>query len=199
MTTSALWLNQVGLDITCIKLQPYKSGDDLFLERSQVIPIPKAADYLVRLRNREREANLQESSPVETFPGTDAFQRAIQTAKADQKERLESLYQLAMCLESDGLSSPSTRVGSYNTVLRLELPDSDRGLVYVYKNGAGYGYLQFNGSLFDSRAPKSKERIEEIISPNEIGEGSTLWELPDGFLEALKDAFREANGLEASQ
>ena len=198
LTTSVLWLNQAGLDITCIKLQPYKSGDDLFLERSQVIPIPQATDYLVRLRDREMEASRQGSFRVETSQGVGDFKRAIQQARDDQKQRLESLCAMALSLESEGLSKLWTRVGSYNTVLRIELPDSDRGLVYIYVNKAGYGYLQFGVSLFDSRAPTSKERIEALIGTDFV-ESSTLWELPEGFLEALRDAYREANSLEASQ
>ena len=49
-------------------------------------------------------------------------------------------------------------------------------------------------ALFDSRAPRSKKRIEEIMSPTIIGPVSTYWELPEGFLEALRDAYREATG-----
>ena len=192
LTTSVLWLNQRDMDITCIKLQPYRSENELFLEVSQVIPVPEAADYMVRLRNREREAE-GSSQPV-TSEGAEEFQEAIKTARTDQTERLERLCGLAVELESLGLARISTRVGSVNTVLRVELPDTSRGLIYVIKNKAGYGYLQFGGSLFDSRAPISKKRIEEIIGPTTIGARSTYWELPEGFLEALRGAYREATG-----
>ncbi len=192
LTTSVLWLNQREMDITCIKLQPYRSENGLLLETSQVIPMPEAADYMVRLRNREREAGGQGSYQPETFEGAEEFQEAIKTARADQRERLERLCGLALELESIGLARISTRVGSANTVLRVELPDTDRGLIYVYKNKAGYGYLQFGGSLFYSRAPISKKRMEEIISPTTIGAASTYWELPEGFLEALRGAYQEA-------
>ena len=192
LTTSVLWLNQRDMDITCIKLQPYRSENELFLEASQVIPVPKAADYMIRLRNREREAE-GSSEPV-TSEGTEKFQEAIKTARADQRERLERLCGLAVELESLGLARIYTRVGSVNTVLRVELPDMSRGLIYVYRNKAGYGFLRFGGSLFDSHAPISKKRIEEIISPSTIGAASTYWEMPEGFLEALRDAYREATG-----
>ena len=36
LTTSVLWLNQVGLDVTCVQLQPHKVGDSVFVERRQV-------------------------------------------------------------------------------------------------------------------------------------------------------------------
>ena len=192
LTTSVLWLNQRDMDITCIKLQPYRSGNDLFLEASQVIPMPEAADYMVRLRNREREAEGQGSYQPVTSEGVGKFKKAVETARADQVERLESLCGLAVELEKQGLARLFTREGSVNTVLRVELPGTGRGLIYLYKNKAGYGYLQFGGSLFDSHAPTSKKRIEEIIHPATIGAVSTYWELPEGFLEALSEAYREA-------
>ena len=86
LTTSVLWLNQRDMDITCIKLQPYRSEDELYLEVSQVIPMPAAADYMVRLRNREREAEGQSSYQPVTSEGAERFQEAIKTARADQPE-----------------------------------------------------------------------------------------------------------------
>lgn len=193
LTTSVLWLNGFDMDITCVKLQPYKLGEDLFLERSQIIPIPAAEDYLVRLRDREREAERQETSQAETSSGGDVFRNAIESADADSKERLERLYRLAASLESEGLARLFTRSGSYNTVLHVRLPGSNSGLIHLYKNKPGYGYLQFNGSLFDSRAPRSKDQLERITNTT-IGQNTTLWELPNGLLEALTGAYREANG-----
>ncbi len=193
LTTSVLWLKGFEMDITCVKLQPYKTGQDLFLERSQIIPIPETEDYLVRLRDREREVERQETSQVETSSGADAFRGAIEAANADSKEMLEQLYNWALSLESNKLARLSTRSGSYNNVLRVTLPDSNSGLVNVLKNKLGWGYLKFNGNLLDSRAPRSKDRIEKITDMT-IGQNTTLWELQDGFLEALTDAYREAKG-----
>ena len=44
LTTSVLWLSDVGLDITCVKLQPYRVNGSVFVERSQVLPMTEAAD-----------------------------------------------------------------------------------------------------------------------------------------------------------
>ena len=165
LTTSVMWLNRTGLDITCVRLQPYKSADGLYVESSQVIPIPELADYLVRLRNREEEAQQQQvAGPgVVTSPGGDQFLRAIQSAQERERPKLTLLYETAISLENEGLAELVTRSGSLNTVLRLHLPGSGQGLVYVYTNKPGYGYLQFNGTLFDSRAPESKARLEKLI------------------------------------
>lgn len=194
LTTSVLWLNQRGLEITCIRLQPYKAEGALFLEKSQVIPIPEATDYLVRLRDKEKEAESQKPSAAETFVGGDAFRDAIETANEDYKNFLETLYQLGVSLEQAELASLSTTVGSYNTVLRIRFPNSTRGLVNIYKNQPGNGYIQFKGSSFDNHAPESKQQINRLISPQVIGPISTLWEFPEGFIDALRDAYREAKG-----
>ena len=189
LTTSVLWLKGFKLDITCVKLQPYRSGEELFLERSLFIPIPETEDYLVRWRDREREVERQETSS-----GADAFRGAIEAANPNSKEMLEQLYGWALSLESNNLAWLSTRSGSYNNVLRVTLPGSNSGLVNILKNKLGVGYLKFNGNLLYSRAPRSKESIEKITGIT-IGQNSTLRELKEGFLEALTDAYREANGV----
>ena len=196
LTTSVLWLNRTGMDITCVKLQPWRTGDDLFLESSQVIPIPEASEYQVRLRNREEEAQQQQSeaSTVETFEGSGQFRQAIQAAREGWKPFLSELLKLAESLEEQGLAKLVTRVGSYNTVLRVHLPDRERGFFYVYKNRPGYGYLSFSSPLqLEKLAPRSKERLEQTV-----GSLSTLWELPEGFIEVMTDAYREASGQPAA-
>ena len=193
LTTSVLWLNDIGMEITCVKLQPYTSEEGIYLERSQVIPIPNTEDYKVRWGPRRIEQ--KEPSQVETSLGADLFKSAIKTAHESSRESLDTWCGLAMSLEQQGLAKLVTNSGSYNTVLRVQLPGSASGLFNIFRNKLGYGYVQFNGPNFDKLAPRSKERLEEIISPETIGLNSTRWELPDGFLKALTDAYREANGL----
>jgi hypothetical protein len=55
LTTSVLWLNQHELDITCIKLRPYKMGNDVLIDATQIIPLPEAADYEVKVRAQQKE------------------------------------------------------------------------------------------------------------------------------------------------
>lgn len=57
VTTTVLWLNELyGLDITCIRLSPYKHGDQVLLDVQQVIPLPEAEELTVRIRRREQAA-----------------------------------------------------------------------------------------------------------------------------------------------
>lgn len=55
LTTAVLWLNKRDLNITCIRLRPYRSGNDVFVDATQIIPLPEAADYEIKVRAQEKE------------------------------------------------------------------------------------------------------------------------------------------------
>ncbi len=59
ITTTVLWLNDLyQLDITCIRLVPYRVDGRLLLDIQQVIPLPEARELTVRLRERESAARV---------------------------------------------------------------------------------------------------------------------------------------------
>jgi hypothetical protein len=54
ITTAVLWLNRFeGMDIRCVRLVPYDIQGTVFLDIQQVLPLPEAADYQVRLRKKD--------------------------------------------------------------------------------------------------------------------------------------------------
>lgn len=54
ITTAVLWLNRFeGMDIRCVRLVPYQVDTKILLDIQQVIPLPAAADYQVRVRSKE--------------------------------------------------------------------------------------------------------------------------------------------------
>jgi hypothetical protein len=55
LTTTVLWLNERDLDIRCVRMRPCKSGGELFLDVQQVIPLPEAQEYQVRVREQAAE------------------------------------------------------------------------------------------------------------------------------------------------
>lgn len=58
LCTSVMWLNDFGLDIRCVRMNPYASKDGTFLDIQTVIPLPEAEEYQVRIREKtmkERE------------------------------------------------------------------------------------------------------------------------------------------------
>jgi len=55
LTTSVIWLNEHDLDIRCVRIKPHKFDEKIILDVQQIVPLPEAADYQVRLREKERE------------------------------------------------------------------------------------------------------------------------------------------------
>lgn len=67
ITTAVLWLNGFeGMDIRCVRLVPYDLDDKVLLDIQQVIPLPEAADYQVRLRRKDA-ARVRASSDGRDF------------------------------------------------------------------------------------------------------------------------------------
>ncbi|MHB1186605.1 DUF4268 domain-containing protein [Thiobacillus sp.] len=67
LTTAVIWLNKHDLDITCVRLKPYKLGDSLLIDTVQIIPLPEAADYEVKIRGKEQEAKKVQTARQEIF------------------------------------------------------------------------------------------------------------------------------------
>ena len=55
ITTSVLWLNDSGLDIRCVRLQPYDNNVEILLDVQTIIPIPEAAKYQTQKKEKEQK------------------------------------------------------------------------------------------------------------------------------------------------
>jgi hypothetical protein len=56
LMTTVLWLNRFeGMDIRCVQLVPYRLDGRVLLDIRQVVPLPEAADYQVRVRRKEQQ------------------------------------------------------------------------------------------------------------------------------------------------
>lgn len=55
LTSAVMWLNDRGLSIQCVRLIPYADGKRVLLDVQQVIPLPEAEAYQVRLREKSRK------------------------------------------------------------------------------------------------------------------------------------------------
>jgi len=69
LTTTVLWLNQAGLDISCVRIVPYKVGTNFVVVPTKIIPLQEAKQYLIELQQKDegREQQAVKSSRPETF------------------------------------------------------------------------------------------------------------------------------------
>ena len=74
LTTSVLWLYSLGIDITCIRLKPYGKSENVLLDVQQVIPLPEAEDYQVKVRAKlQAEKNARSAKESEPWNGNDFY------------------------------------------------------------------------------------------------------------------------------
>jgi hypothetical protein len=67
ITTTVLWLNEHDLDITCVRIKPYRVGIELLVDAEQIIPLPEAEDYYTRIRDKEQEESRGRTAREEMF------------------------------------------------------------------------------------------------------------------------------------
>ena len=77
LSTSVLWLNDAGLDIRCVRLRVYRHEDELLIDVDQVIPLPEAQDYLVKVRDRAEESQQQRSTSAHWVAGFHEFEASM--------------------------------------------------------------------------------------------------------------------------
>ena len=194
LTATVLWLrDNYGVDISCVKLQLYRDGNGSLLDTSQVIPLPNAEDYQVRIREKQEEVIHQRADARRSVPGSVAFRDSIDKARETAKQELKRLFQWAEELEKEGLVRPSTFFGK-STTLQLKLPFANASLVTNCHDGDG-GWIELQRRTFERYAPGAIKRVEEIIAPAHIAQPIVRWNPSASLLDALTDAYREANGL----
>ncbi len=212
LTTCVMWLNDswlrsAGQEIKCIRLQPYRNGDEILVETSVIVPLPEAADYQTQIGQLKQEAREQSSGKVQRTQGTDAFEVSIGQAQEKFQPGLQRLYDAAVNMERENLAELSTFVNGKEDYVRLELrvPGSDRSLVWfgnlLHKGGRG-GEISVLPDLQDI-AINSLSGIDRLIGPSTSKSGFRHRRLSrikeedlDPILATIHAAYREANRIE---
>ena len=72
LTTAVLWLLERQLDIRCVRIKPYGTKGQVLLDVQQVIPLPEAEEYQVRVREK-KQAELSAKRKSERWNGKDFY------------------------------------------------------------------------------------------------------------------------------
>jgi hypothetical protein len=55
LTTSVMWLNERNLNIRCVRLIPYKYQNQVLISVEQLIPLPEAESYQIKIKKQSEE------------------------------------------------------------------------------------------------------------------------------------------------
>ena len=198
LTTCALWLNETGLDVTCIRMQPHRSGSELLIETSQIIPLPEAQNYLVRVREREEEQGKERQPIMGNFVrGGTVFSDRIDSAEEGIREILRRICLWANDLEQEKLALLYTYIHNERCNLLVGLPTGNNpNLVRVVMHKSA---LRIQPTYIEQYSPGSALRLQEMLGQPIIGRKSSfdirLESVRDDHLSAIHEAYREAYGL----
>ena len=67
LTTSVLWLSEIGLDIRCVRVRAADTGGAKYLDIDQVLPLPEATDFMVRAKAKAAEVAEQKTRGERTI------------------------------------------------------------------------------------------------------------------------------------
>ena len=62
LTTSVLWLRDKGIDISCVRLTPFKYQGDVLINAEQIIPVQEAEAYQIKFREKRAEQRASQQS-----------------------------------------------------------------------------------------------------------------------------------------
>lgn len=177
------------ISIDLVTISSYSVGGASVIVPQRVDPDRQPVEQLQQTKGTKARGYLE--------PGAEAFIASITSATSDERERLQKMAEWAVGLEKEGLCQLTTYRGMNNLwTLLPRLRSDNAGLVSIYNDKTAY--LQFWRSVFERRSPSALATIERDFPTVKIGQGTICRQFPDGLFEAIRLAYREANGLKSN-
>jgi hypothetical protein len=154
-----------------------------------------AAKMLVPLRlDAERPPPPAAAPPTPAKHGYLRYARRIQGAHQQRASSITSASRadvhVGAVTRTRGLVRLLACRGKSATTLLPYLPNDDAGLITVC-NDNGFS-VSFWRSVFECHAPNSIARIEPLIAPTKVGQGTVVKNISDELIAALTEAYEEA-------
>ncbi|WP_136635529.1 DUF4268 domain-containing protein [Pseudooceanicola onchidii] len=90
VTSTALWLGSHGIDVRCVKISPYVYGSEVFIDLLQIVPPPEAADYMIRMAEKDSEEKSTTGALKEAHRLRLAFwEHSIEKLRSDGSPRFQ--------------------------------------------------------------------------------------------------------------
>lgn len=155
VTSTVLWLrNYHGVDITCIKVTPYKDEDKLYLDAEQIIPMQDIGDYQIRLTAKKQEETISSKEEAARYKRRFRFwEKALPVLRTKT-----GIYNNVSPSKDNWLTGSSGYSGvSFNPVIRM---DGVRAEIYI-----STGDEQRNMKIFEMLKAKAAS-CDSVIANN---------------------------------
>lgn len=123
VTATVLWLREHQIDARCIKVVPYKFGEEMFIDLQQVIPTPEAADYMIRMAEKDSEEKSAKGAQRWSHQMRLAFwEKALDALRSAGHERWQNISpsRESWISSSTGVSGVSLNLSFLRHEVRVE-------------------------------------------------------------------------------
>lgn len=92
VTAAVLWLLGHGVRAQCFRVVPYSFDDELFIDLQQIIPMPEAADYMIRIADKDSEEKSNQGALRRSHKLRQAFwTMALEQLRVHKVSRFENI------------------------------------------------------------------------------------------------------------
>ncbi|MBV9762411.1 MAG: hypothetical protein JO340_17755 [Acidobacteriaceae bacterium] len=176
ITTTVLWLRDSKIDISCVKITPYKVNGQIVIVPEIVIPLPQARQYLIDIKVKEEE---REQSTRGNRPKT--MRILVENGLVHPGEAIylrNGLPSYVAYRESDPM---------FQATITGKLGQSDA--VRWNNDGLEYSVSNLAWKIFKLFHPEQKDPGGVNGSWHWVKEdGRSLWEIAEDFLAKRADA-----------
>ncbi len=148
LTTAVLWLNEKGLDIRYVRIQPYDYDGRTLVDVQQVIPLPETVDYQVQIREKKR----REQTARKNGPDFTRYDVTVGGEKHPGQWKRRAILLVVKTLHASGVPPGDIqdlflRLGCSNTFLVIEQETEDVDEFLALAAAA----LEARGKTYDDR------------------------------------------------
>ncbi len=139
VTSSVLWLQNFKLLIKCVKVTPYKYGDQIMMEFDQIIPIEDTEELQIKIANKEQEESVDSESTMVRYNNRQKFWGEF----IEYNKKHNGMFSASTAVTDNwlGKSVPSIRGGNICVII-----NKDNCRVELYINT---GEKDKNKEIFD--------------------------------------------------
>ena len=87
VTSTVLWLLDHDVCIQCFRATPYSLGEELFLQIDQIIPVPEVSEFIIDIKEKEKEDKGKSQKAKETEADLLEFWQSVKARFADEGVR----------------------------------------------------------------------------------------------------------------
>lgn len=181
LISSALWLHQYGVDITCINLVLFSDADNnLFIDTHTVIPLSDAEDYLQHKKTQAKERPMKPQATAETELPPDMLKMALTESLDRSSEFTPRLVAFLEALLEENKAFD-----------REEIKEKLYGLGIARNPGSVDRLLNSISRFLNQKSNQHFRQIISVQNDDSLNDGGQGFRINDDYRDLLKEVLGE--------